>query len=97
MTAKTVSEKKKKRRVTFTFNAPDAEQVVLVGDFNRWNEKKHQMKKKANGTWKKDAVIPTGKYEYKFLVDGRWQMDPRNGQVCSNCFGSQNNIVEVKK
>jgi hypothetical protein len=37
-----------------------------------------------------------GRYEYKFLVDGRWQIDPAGKQMCWNCFGTQNNVIEVK-
>ena len=95
MAATTLSEKIKKRRITFTLKAPDAVEVILMGDFNRWNEKKHQMKKREDGSWKKDVIIPAGRYEYKFLVDGRWQIDPKN-EVCPNCFGSLNNIIVVE-
>ena len=96
MTATIPREKIKKRRVTFALRAPNAEEVILLGDFNRWNEKKHRMKKDENGIWKKVVIIPAGRYEYKYLVDGRWQIDPKNRDVCPNCFGSLNNIIVVE-
>ncbi|MCG6881494.1 MAG: isoamylase early set domain-containing protein [Deltaproteobacteria bacterium] len=86
----------KRRRVTVNFEAPDAESVLLMGDFNQWNEKKHPMKKGANGIWEKIIVVQPGRYEYRFLVDGRWHNDPANEKICSNCFGSNNNILEIK-
>jgi hypothetical protein len=53
------------------------------------------MKKDANGLWKKTLVLAPARYEYKFMVDGGWQNDPNNEQVCPNCFGTQNNVINV--
>ena len=86
----------KRRRVTMTFEAPYAGAVSLMGDFNQWNEKKHPMKNGKHGMWKKIIMVPPGQYEYRFLVDGQWQNDPANDQLCANCFGSTNNILEIK-
>ena len=95
--AKTAKGKIKKKRVTFTLNDPNAEEVILMGDFNNWNNKKHQMKKYQGGVWKKIVMLPPGKCEYKFLVDGQWMLDINNGQKCSNCFGTYNNILVIAK
>lgn len=84
-----------RRRVTFFLEAPEAEIVSLMGDFNQWNEKRHPMKKGTDGVWKKIIMVPAGSYEYRFLVDGEWWNDPTGAQVCSNCFGSLNNVLKV--
>lgn len=86
----------KRRRVTMTLEAPDARAVSLMGDFNQWNEKKHPMMKRKHGMWMKIIVVPPGQYEYRFLVDGHWRNDPANDRICANCFGSTNNILEIK-
>ncbi len=86
----------KRKRVTMTFEAPNAETVSLMGDFNAWNEKKHPMKKGKQGTWEKIIMVPQGQYEYRFMVDGQWHNDPANRRVCANAFGGTNNILEVK-
>jgi len=86
----------KRRRVTMTFEAPYAGAVSLMGDFNQWNEKKHPMNNGKHGMWKKIIMVPPGQYEYRFLVDGQWHNDPANDQICANCFGSTNNILEIK-
>lgn len=75
----------------------DAQWVILEGDFNQWNEKTHPMKKGGGGGWKKFIMVQPGRYEYRFLVDGQWWNDPSNDQVCSNCFGTVNNVLEVSK
>jgi 1,4-alpha-glucan branching enzyme len=88
-------QKIKKRKVTFSMNSSDAEEVILMGDFNNWNPKKHPMQKDRNGMWVKSVIISPGKYEYKFLVDGQWKEDPQNSQLYPNCFGTYNNIINV--
>ena len=85
----------KRRKVTFSFKAIDATEVILMGDFNDWDPKKHPMNRNENGVWEKAIIIPPGRYEYKFMVDGRWREDPLNDQRCSNCYGTYNNIVTV--
>lgn len=66
-----------------------------MGDFNGWDEKKHPMRKNENGLWEKTTMLFPGTYEYKFIVDGKWQMDPKSDQVCVNHFGTQNNMITV--
>jgi len=87
--------KAKKRRVMFSLEAPNAKAVMVAGDFNRWNVKTHPMKKDNGGVWKKALMVSPGRYEYKFLVDGRWRNDPKNDKTCPNCFGTQNNVLIV--
>jgi len=85
----------KRRRVIFSMEAPDAAQVTLMGDFNNWNPKTHPMKRDYSGVWKKIVMLPPGRYEYRFLVDGQWFCDPRNNDICLNPFGTQNNVRVV--
>lgn len=85
----------KRRRVTFSMEAAGAREVFLMGDFNNWNPKSHPMKSDQSGIWSKTVMLPAGTYEYKFLVDGNWQLDFRNNQTCPNCFGTQNSILNL--
>ena len=95
MAKKKSEQKTKRRRVTFSLEAPDARQVNLMGDFNRWHAKVHPMKRDENGVWKKTVMLTPGRYEYKFLVDGQWRTDPRNEAFSQNCFGTQNNVMTI--
>jgi 5'-AMP-activated protein kinase regulatory beta subunit len=88
-------EKAKRRRVTLSLESPNAKDVILMGDFNKWNAKTHPMKKGKNGVWTKTVMLFPGRYEYKFMVDGQWQNDPGNDQACLNCFGTHNNVIVV--
>jgi len=92
---KSTQGKAQRKRVTLALSAPDAGAVYLMGDFNQWNQKVHPMKQEKDGTWKKTIMVQPGKYEYRFLVDGKWRNDPSNDQICPNCYGTQNNVLEV--
>ncbi|MGK2906986.1 MAG: hypothetical protein ACSLFH_11655 [Desulfuromonadales bacterium] len=54
------------------------------------------MKKSLKGLWKKTLTLPPGRYEYRFLLDGRWENDPAQTQVVPNGFGSHNNLIVVE-
>ena len=86
---------RKRRRVTISLEAPEAKEVILMGDFNKWNAKIHRMQRDDNGLWEKTVMLFPGRYEYKFLVDGQWQNDPSNDQLCYNRFGTQNNLLFI--
>jgi 1,4-alpha-glucan branching enzyme len=96
--ARRVKEKSmpKRRRIEFRIEMPEARQVILMGDFNQWNPKIHPMRKDPDGVWRKTVMIFPGQYEYRFWVDGEWVNDPNNLKRCPNCFGSENNVIEVK-
>ena len=95
MAEKVKKTKRKRRRVTFTLEAPKANKVILMGDFNKWDDQIHPMKKNRSGVWEKITMLLPGRYEYRFLVDGQWWNDPKNDQVCPNCFGTQNNVMVI--
>ena len=85
----------KRRRVKFSIEAPEAQNVSLMGEFNAWNPKKHPMQNSGNGRWEKALLLPPGNYQYKFLVDGQWRGDLQNEQTCLNSYGTYNNIISV--
>lgn len=87
---------KGKMRITFQLAAPGAQEVSIAGDFNEWNAKKHSLKKKSGGFWERTLMLFPGRYEYKFLVDGVWRVDPSNSLLCKNTFGTRNSVIEVK-
>lgn len=88
-------QKIKRRKVTFSLEAAEAKEVILMGDFNNWKPEKHSMQRDKNGMWNKAVMLTPGNYEYKFLVDGQWREDPRNDQLCPNDFGTQNSVFNL--
>lgn len=86
-----------RKKVIFSIHAPQAESVLLAGDFNHWNPQKHPLIKGSSGAWEASLMLTPKTYEYKYIVDGDWQNDPVNNRTCENCFGSQNNLITVSK
>ena len=66
-------------------------QVSVAGDFNEWQPIK--MRKQKNGSYAASIEVPPGEHEYKFQIDGEWQLD--NDQDCHvpNSYGTMNSIV----
>ena len=92
----TKSKIKKAKRIAFTLSDGEARNVFLVGDFNNWDETSHPLKKNSNGTWKGSISLTPGRYEYRLLVDGAWQNDPKCLSFAPNPFGQENCILIVE-
>ena len=83
------------KKINFELNAPKVANVVLTGDFNAWCQDGVKMKKDKNGVWKIELELNPGRYEYKFIVDGKWWTDPANKKTAINSFGDTNSVIEV--
>jgi 1,4-alpha-glucan branching enzyme len=73
----------------FSFRAPDASSVQLVGDFTQWQERPISLQKGADGVWRTTVQLPPGMHHYRFLVDGEWRDDPECTLRTPNPFGSE--------
>lgn len=80
---------------TFSFKAPGADHVLLVGDFTHWQKAPIQLKKQAEGIWRVTIPLEPGEHHYRFLVDGEWRDDPECPVRVPNPFGSHNAVVTV--
>ncbi len=89
-------QKTAKTKVTFSYLAPDAQSVLLAGDFTGWDQAPLPMKKDKSGLWKKIVSLPAGKYEYRLLVDGQWKDDPQCPNRQPNQFGGENCVCVVE-
>jgi 1,4-alpha-glucan branching enzyme len=82
--------------VTFALDRAGAGEVLLCGDFSNWCPRPMRMIQQArNDRWEKRLVLPAGRYEYKFIVDGRWTTDPLSTEDRPNTMGSMNSILRV--
>jgi 1,4-alpha-glucan branching enzyme len=85
----------KRKKISFSVQAPEAKEVLLMGDFNNWDPKANPMKNDGWGVWSKSVLLSPGTYEYKFLIDGQWKEDMANDKYCLNCYGTTNSIVDL--
>ena len=83
-------------RVTFTYAAPHAAMVNVLGTFNHWHLPEGVMEKGADGVWKRTVDVPIeGSYDYKFLVDGEWILDPANPDYGKDEKGRYNSRFQI--
>lgn len=87
--------KKLGTKVEFEFFAPESKKVQLAGTFNDWKAEETPLKKDRNGVWKTSLNLPSGRYEYRFLVDGDWQNDQKPKECIPNEYGSWNCVIEI--
>ena len=85
-----------KERITFALMAPEAREVFLSGSFNDWSPASDALKQNRSGIWKKEKKLAPGTYEYKFIVDGVWVVDPNCPTTVTDAHGSINSLLEVK-
>lgn len=84
-----------KQKVTFSYVAPNAQSVLVAGDFTGWQEAPLPLKKDKKGLWKKTVALAPGRHEYRMLVDGEWCDDPSCTQRQPNQFGAMNCVCVV--
>jgi len=82
--------------VSFALLEPAAKQVSLAGDFNGWASDAGPLKRQDGGRWVTTLALAPGRYQYKFVVDGKWIPDPLAHEQVSNQHGTLNSVVEVR-
>ena len=87
---------RRRKKIIFEYYAPQAQGVHLAGTFNDWKVKDCPLKKDRAGKWKIALTLPSGRYEYRYLVDGVWENDQRPVECVPNAFGSWNCVVTVQ-
>lgn len=73
----------------------DAKSVILAGSFNDWDETLCPMKKTEKG-WIYTIKLSAGKHHYKYIVDGKWLIDPDNSVKEYDMEGNINSVKMVK-
>lgn len=83
--------------VHIEFSYPAAATVAIAGTFNDWRPEATPMISTGEGRWLKDLVLPSGRYEYLFVVDGKWVTDPFAPATVPNPFGGMNSVITVPR
>jgi hypothetical protein len=85
------------RQVEFVLLAPQASQVMLVGDFNGWSPGATPLRtSERGGIWSVTVPLTPGRHEYAFLVDGKqWLPDPGAPRAPADDFGVPNSVLTV--
>ncbi|MCL2104833.1 MAG: glycogen-binding domain-containing protein [Kiritimatiellaeota bacterium] len=92
-----VAKKEKTKRVTFSVRAKEDSKVFLAGMFNEWNPTAKEMKDKAgDGVFVATLNLPSGRHQYKFVIDGIWCADPECTEWEQNDLGTLNSVRVVE-
>lgn len=92
---KTKPAPSKSTRVCLELIQPEATAVSVAGSFNEWQPDRTPMAPVGNGRWVKELPVGPGRYEYLFVVDGRWLPDPNATEHVVNPFGGRNSVLTV--
>ncbi|MDG3580975.1 MULTISPECIES: isoamylase early set domain-containing protein [Galbibacter] len=81
-------------KVTFTVPAEEANEVVVVGDFNQWNPEEASLKKLKNGNFKGTFEIPKDStYEFRYIIDGNYTNEIEADAFQWNDYAGTENAV----
>lgn len=81
--------------VNFVCEAPGAQNVSIIGDFNDWTEGTHQLARRPDGMWFAAIPLHHGHHRYVFVVDGKWQLDPAAQGVARNERNERVSLISV--
>ncbi|MGW8309961.1 MAG: glycogen-binding domain-containing protein [Thiogranum sp.] len=84
-----------RRMVVLTFDDIECTRLQLAGDFNDWVPDRDIETRNVNGRWQKVFTAEPGVYEYRLLIDGKWQADPTNPHEIPNDNGGVNSLLQV--
>jgi 1,4-alpha-glucan branching enzyme len=82
-------------KARFFLMNPRAEEISLAGSFNNWNPAATPLVHEGRGRWAIEVPLPPGRYEYQFVVDGHWQLDPSAKESVFNPLGGLNSVLVV--
>jgi hypothetical protein len=80
--------------VLFILPAPEAKTVSIVGSFSEW-EPLPLSDDDRDGIWTADLPLPPGRYEYAFIIDGRWLGQDPSADEYIRSFGEYSSVRYV--
>ena len=82
--------------MTFRVVAEGAQHVHLVGEFTNWLARPIPMIKGVDGGWRATVILPMGRHQYLFVVDGNLREDPDCSERVPNSSGGFNMVRLVE-
>ena len=87
--------KSQRQMVVLTFDDIDCRRLQVAGDFNNWVPDQDVETRNVNGHWQKVFTAEPGVYEYRIIVDGKWQQDPTNPAEIPSELGGVNSLLQI--
>lgn len=84
------------KKVTFELDAEVGSSVSVAGSFNNWDPSASPMvDNPGGGKYSTVLKLSPGRYEYKFVVNGEWLVDPKCPDWAPNNCGSLNSVLTI--
>ncbi|MCC5878128.1 MAG: hypothetical protein JJU11_18060 [Candidatus Sumerlaeia bacterium] len=84
------------RTVTFIVYNAEARNIAVAGTFNNWNQLTMYRNPSDRNMWGVRYELPPGRYMYKYIVDGEWQVDPENYTPVDDGSGNFNSSFIIR-
>lgn len=86
-----------KKRVVLSVKAEPGSTVFVSGSFNDWDAtEKKLVDKRGDGIFTATITLTPGIYEYKFVINGIWTLDPDpDRDWTQNGLGTLNSVLRV--
>lgn len=86
-----------RKRVILTVKAEPGSTVYVAGSFNDWKaDEKKLVDKRGDGVFTTTLTLQPGIYEYKFVINGIWTLDPDpDRDWTQNGLGTLNSVLRV--
>ena len=84
--------------VRFELQAPEARDVAVVGNWNRWDSEAQKLEDPdGDGIWEIEILLKRGaEHQYQFLIDGQnWIPDPEAPLQVEDGFGGVNSVLQI--
>ena len=79
---------------SYKFINRNPKSVLISGSFDGWKEKHSLKYDNRTKMWKCELKLKKGKYYYKYIIDGNWEINPKEKQAKGN-DGIINNVIEI--
>ncbi len=83
--------------IRFSVYSTEVKKIAIAGSFNNWSKSVDFLSRTdEKGVWEITLPLSAGRYEYKFVIDGKeWVPDPGNINSVDDGFGELNSVIIV--
>lgn len=86
-----------RRQVVLRYQGYAGRELLLAGDFNNWEPDHDVITRRVGDIIEKVLALPPGVYQYRLVVDGKWQDDTSNPERTPNLVGGYNSLLRVEE
>ena len=91
------TDQTKLKSISFYYKGPPNSDVYVSGSFNHWSGVLNKMTDSSGmGDYFISHMLPPGRHEYKFVVNGEYLVDPECPHSVFNGYGTLNSVMEVE-